>query len=126
MGSTGTGHLTDYSNYMGARVGVTGGKDIVNMCEKAFTTSIEDVATNDYYTSMGVVPPVGARGVLSFNGKRIVVIDDNGKTIGNLPTADNYLLSCLEEGYEYVVEVMASTEKPLPFVVIAIAPSKKP
>ncbi|MBQ4393871.1 MAG: hypothetical protein II825_01035 [Paludibacteraceae bacterium] len=126
MGSTGTGHLTDYSNYRGARVGVTGGKDLVNMCEKAFETSIEDVETNDYYISKGSVPPAGARGVLSFNGKRIVVVDDSGKTIGNMPTTYNYLLNCLEEGYEYVWVVVASAEKPLPSVVIAIAPNKKP
>ena len=126
MGSTGTGHLTDYSNYRGARVGVTGGKDLVNMCEKAFETSVEDVETNDYYTSAGSVPPVGASGVLSFNGKRIVVIANSGKTIGNLPTSKNYLLCCLEEGYEYMWEVVASTEKPLPSVTVAIAPSKKP
>ena len=30
MGSTGTGHLSDYSGYRGALVGVTGGKDLVN------------------------------------------------------------------------------------------------
>ena len=126
MGSTGTGHLTDYSNYRGARVGLTGGKDLVNMCEKAFTTSIEDIQTNDYYTSMGTVPPPGAKGVLYFNEKRIVVMDNSGKTIGNLPTSYNYLLGCIEEGYEYVWELVASTEKPLPSVVIAIAPNKKP
>ena len=105
---------------------MTGGYDVVNMCEKAFETSVEDIEVNDYYISMGSVPPTGSRVVLSFNGKRIVVVGDSGKTIGNMPTAYNYLLDCLEEGYEYVGEIVASVEKPLPSVYIAVAPSKKP
>lgn len=126
MGSTGTGHLSDYSGYMGALVGVTGGKDLVNTCERAVTTSLEDVETNDYYTSNSSVPNTGAKVVISFNGKRIVAMADSGKTIGNLPTSYNYLLGCIEEGYSYEGEVIGSSEKPLPSVVIAVVPVKKP
>lgn len=126
MGSTGSGHLSDYSDYRGAIVGVTGGKDVVNMCEKAVSTFLEDVATSDYYISTAGVPPKGTRVVMSFNGKRIVVMTDNGKTIGSMPTSYNYLLGCIEEGYGYDGEVVGSSIKPLPSVIIAIAPSKKP
>lgn len=126
MGSTGTGHLSDYSDYRGALIGVTGGKDLVNMCEKAVTTSLEDVEINDYYTSMGSVPPAGTKVILSFNGKRIVAMVNSGKTIGNLPTSYNYLLGCIEEGYSYEGEVVGSSVKPLPSVAIAVAPAKKP
>ena len=47
MGSTGTGHLTDYSGYKKAVVGKTGGKDTVYICNKAVATSLEDVATSE-------------------------------------------------------------------------------
>lgn len=123
MGSTGSGHLSDYPNYKKAIVGVTGGEDTVYMCDKAVATSLEDVATNDYFKTYGTVPPIKSSVVISFN-KRVIAVNDEGLTIGNLPTSYNYLLGCIEEGYQYEGEVIESHNTPLPSVSIAVTPKK--
>lgn len=123
MGSTGTGHLSDYSGYKRAVQGVTGGKDTVYICDRAVATFLEDVATSDYFKSNGKVPPVGASVVITFN-KRIIAIDENGIAIGNLPTEYNYLLACIQEGYQYEGQITNSFETPIPSVSIAVTPQK--
>lgn len=123
MGSTGTGHLSDYSDYKHAQPGVTGGKDTVYICSKAVATSLEDVATSDYFKKHGTVPPKGSPVFITSNS-RIVAIDEKGDVIGNLPTEYNYLLGCIEEGYQYEGEVTDSFTSPLPSVSIAVTPQK--
>ena len=123
MGSTGTGHLTDYSGYKKAVVGETGGKDIVYICNKAVATSLEDVATSDYFKKHGTVPPKGTPVIIT-STSRIVAVDDKGDVIGNLPTEYNYLLGCIEEGYQYEGEVIDSFTSPLPSTSIAVTPQK--
>lgn len=123
MGSTGPGHLSDYPSYKKAVAGVTGGKDTVYACDKAVATILEDVATSDYYKTHGTIPPKSTPVVISFN-KRIIAVDDQGLTIGNLPTSYNYLLGCIEEGYQYEGEVTDSYITPLPSVKIAVTPQK--
>ena len=124
MGSTGTGHLSDYSDYKHAQPGVTGGKDTVYICDRAVATSLEDVATSDYLKKYGSVPATGTPVIITVN-KRIVAVDDKGNTIGNLPTEYNYLLGCLQEGYQYEGQVTDSYDTPLPSVNIAVTPQKK-
>lgn len=123
MGSSGPGHLSDYPSYKEAVAGVTGGKDTTYICAKAVATLLEDVATSDYYKKHGTVPPKGTPVVISFN-KRVIAVDDKGLTIGNLPTSYNYLLGCIEEGYQYEGEVTVSYDNPLPSVSIAVTPQK--
>lgn len=123
MGSTGTGHLSDYSGYRKAVVGETGGKDTVYICDRAVATNLEDVATSDYYKKHGTVPPKGTTVTIT-STSRIVAIDDNGDVIGNLPTEYNYLLGCIEEGYQYEGEVTISFTSPFPSASIAVTPQK--
>lgn len=123
MGSTGTGHLTDYSGYKKAVVGETGGKDTVYICNKAVATSLEDVATSDYFKKHGTVPLKGIPVIIT-STSRIVAVDDKGDVIGNLPTEYNYLLGCIEEGYQYEGEVTDSFTSPLPSTSIAVTPQK--
>lgn len=123
MGSTGTGHLSDYSGYKKAVAGETGGKDTVYICNKAVATSLEDVATSDYFKKHGTVPPKGTPVIITSNS-RIVAVDENGDVIGNLPTEYNYLLGCIVEGYQYEGEVTDSFTSPLPSASIAVTPQK--
>ena len=125
MGSTGSGHLSDYSDYVGAIKGVTGGDDLVNVCDKAVTTSLEDVATSEFYKKYNTIPSLNTR-VSIILDVRLVAKNSEGVTIGNLPTNLNYLLGCIEEGYQYEGVVVRAYEKPLPAVVIALAHNKKP
>lgn len=123
MGSTGPGTLSDYPGYAKARRGVVGDSDLIDQCEKAVNTELEDVATSDYYKSQGLVPPVDTT-VFIKQVFRIVAVDENGVIIGNLPTKYNYLLGCLEDGYVYEGQVSVSHDTPLPYVEIAVTPKK--
>lgn len=123
MGSTGTGHLSDYHDYKKPVQGVTGGKDTVYICDRAVATLLEDVATSEYYSKKGIVPPVGTGVVITAN-KRIIAVDDNGLIIGNLPTEYNYLLACIQEGYQYEGQVADSFDSPILSVSIAVTPQK--
>ena len=123
MGSTGTGHLSDYSDYSKAVTGVTGGKDTVYICDRAVTTSLEDVASSEYFNKYGSLP-LREDLVIITAKKRIVAMDKNGFVIGNLPTQYNYLLECIQEGYQYEGSVTESYLSPLPSVSIAVTPKK--
>lgn len=123
MGSTGTGHLSDYPDYSMPLQGVTGGKDTVYVCDRAVATSLEDVATSDYYKTYGNVPSKGTPVLITVN-KRVLAIDDKGVTIGNLPTDYNYLLACIQEGYHYEGQITDSSVSPIPYVSIAVTPQK--
>ena len=123
MGSTGSGRLSDYSRFGGAVKGVTGGKDLVNKCDRAVATGLEDVSTCDYYKKNGHVPAKGTYVKIALN-TRLVAIDENGDVIGYLPTEYNYLLECLTDGYQYEGEVSGSFETPVPSVYIAVTPQK--
>ncbi len=123
MGSTGTGHLSDYTDYKKSVRGVTGGKDTVYICERAVATELEDVATSDYYKKTGSMPVVGSPVIITVK-KRIVAVDESGLIIGNLPTEYNYLLACIQEGYQYEGQITDSYDTPLPSVWIAVTPQK--
>lgn len=123
MGSTGSGRLSDYSRFGGAVKGVTGGEDLINKCDRAVATVLEDVETCDYYKKYGKVPAKGTY-VRIDKTMRLVAVDENGDVIGHLPTEYNYLLKCLNEGYQYEGEVSGSFDIPVLSVYIAATPKK--
>ncbi|MCR4826951.1 MAG: hypothetical protein K5882_08400 [Bacteroidales bacterium] len=123
MGSTGSGRLSDYSNYRGAIKGVIGGEDLINKCDRAVASVLEEVATCDYYKKNGHVPAKGTYVKIGLK-IRLVAFDENGDVIGYLPTEYNYLLECLNDGYQYEGEVSGSFETPVPSVYIAVTPQK--
>lgn len=124
MGSTGSGHFSDYPGNVNAVKGVTGGESGINACSRGFITRLEDVATSDYFIKKGNVPPVGTSVTIAF-ATRIVALDDKGVIIGNLPTEFNYLMRCLKEGYQYEGQVEGSSNVPFPSVQIAVTPNKQ-
>lgn len=123
MGSTGSGRLSDYSRFGGAVKGVTGGEDLINKCDRAVATVLEDVETCDYYKKNGKVPAKGTYVKIALK-TRLVAIDEKGDVIGYLPTEYNYLLECLNDGYQYEGEVSGSFETPVVSVYIAVTPQK--
>lgn len=123
MGSTGSGRFSDYPGNGDAIKGVTGGEGFVDDCLRAVKTRLEDVGTSGYYQQLGNVPPVGTYVKVAFTG-RVSAVDMNGVIIGNLPTEYNYLLRCLETGYQYEGEVILSNNSPIPSVQIAVTPQK--
>lgn len=123
MGSTGSGRLSDYTRFRGAIKGVTGGDDLINKCDRAVATVLEDVETCDYYKKNGHVPAKGTYVKIALQ-TRLVAVDEKGDVIGHLPTEYNYLLECLNDGYQYEGEVSGSFETPVPSVYIAVTPQK--
>lgn len=123
MGSTGSGRLSDYSRFRGAVKGVTGGEDLINKCDRAVATVLEDVETCDYFKKKGKVPAKGTYVKIALK-TRLVALDENGDVIGYLPTEYNYLLGCLNDGYQYEGEVSGSFDTPVPSVYIAATPQK--
>ena len=123
MGSTGSGRLSDYSRFRGAVKGITGGDDLINKCDRAVATVLEDIETCDYYLNNGHVPSKGTY-VKIEKKTRIVALGVNGVEIGHLPTEYNYLLECLNDGYQYEGEVSGSFDAPVPSVYIAVTPQK--
>ena len=123
MGSTGSGRLTDYSRFRGAEKGITGGEDLIDKCQRAVATVLEDVETCDYYKKFEKVPAKGTFVKIALK-TRIVAIDNNGNVMGYLPTEYNYLLECLNDGYQYEGEVSGSFENPVPSIYVAVTPQK--
>lgn len=123
MGSTGSGRLSDYSRFRGAIKGITGGEDLINKCDRALATVLEEVAICDYYKKNGHVPAKDTYVRIGLK-TRLVAFDENGDVIGYLPTEYNYLLECLNDGYQYEGEVSGSFETPVPSVYIAVTPQK--
>lgn len=123
MGSTGSGSLSDYPGYEKARRGIVGDSDIIDQCERAVSTYLEDVAISSYFKQNGNVPSINTV-VFIKHDFRIVAVDENGVIIGNLPTKYNYLLGCLNDGFIYEGQVIISHDVPLPYVEIAVTPKK--
>ncbi len=123
MGSTGSGRLSDYSRFGGAVKGVTGGEDLINKCDRAVATALEEVETCDYYKKKGNVPEKNTYVKIGFKA-RLVALNEEGDVIGYLPTEYNYLLGCLSDGYQYEGEVSGSFDTPVPSVYIAVTPQK--
>jgi hypothetical protein len=112
MGSSGSGRLSDYpgssgtgsSGSTGGGGGSSGGSD---RCAQAIAVALEDIEHCDFYKAGGTVPAPGQQLRIALK-KRIVAETDAGITVGNLPTAYNYLASCLKDGWTYPGTVTAS------------------
>ncbi|MFA6483406.1 MAG: hypothetical protein WCW62_12560 [Bacteroidales bacterium] len=128
MGSTGTGHFTDYSDNQRPRNNEdpsepheTGGRSGNDKCQRAFSTNLEEVASSQYLIQNGYLPPVGTNVFISFN-ERIVAETEDGVCIGFLPTRFNYLLNCIENGFSYSGVIARSNSIPLPSLTIDVNP----
>lgn len=127
MGSSGSGHFSDYPgtkarDVSGDRTGQAGGASGVDRCKQAFATILEDVGQCEFFSQFKSVPAPGAQLTVVFDRKRIVAVDLNGTKIGALPTAYNYLATCLASGLTYVGVVKSSAEKPIPTVEADFGP----
>lgn len=109
MGSSGSGRLTDYSGSPkgGSGSGSSGGSSGADKCGEAFTASLEDVASHDYYTNHGSAPAVGTELTIELRGR--VVAFAGTESVGSLPTRLNYLAGCLRDGFTYTGVVNASS-----------------
>lgn len=124
MGSTGTGKFTDYPGNPESVKGVVGPDSKEDKCELAISTELEDVETSEYYKKYGKVPEQGSFVSIGFR-KRIVALSKEKLTIGNLSTEYNYLLGCMENGFNYTGEVEDSDDGCVPFIKIAVTPDLK-
>ena len=109
MGSSGSGHFSDYSGKpsIDAGGGSSGGSSGSDKCGEAFTSSLEDVASHDYYASHGSVPAIGTALTIEIR-KRVVAVAGT-QSVGSLPTRLNYLARCLQDGFTYKGIVTASS-----------------
>jgi hypothetical protein len=72
---------------------------------------LEDIEHSEYYRLHGAPPGKGA--ALSIQlGKRLIAVTANGQSVGNLPTALNYLAACLKDGWRYTGLVTDSSVGP--------------
>lgn len=126
MGSTGSGHFSDYSGTKGTDAsgkgaGSGGGTSGVDKCQQAFSCILEEVAQCDYYASSNTTPVAGSQLQVVLKG-RIFAIDSNGTMVGALPTSFNYLAACLVSGVKYVGVVKSSAASPVPSVEADFVP----
>lgn len=109
MGSGGSGSFSDYSGNKktGSGSGSSGGSSGSDKCKEAFSASLEDVASHDYYKNHKSTPAVGAKLSVQVKGRVVAVI--GSESVGSLPTRLNYLAGCLEDGFTYTGIVTASS-----------------
>jgi len=132
MGSSGTGHFSDYSGSSGGSIksegsGTSKGSGNSNRCENNLNVSLEEVASCNYYRNHDGVPPAqtDVNVISKLIGGRIGVQTTTGsELIGYLPTEYNYLRRCMEQGYSYNGTVSSSSLKPIPRVSVVLRASK--
>ena len=120
MGSSGSGHFSDYSgsqNQPTGDGGYAGGGSGSDRCAQAFNAGLEEVGLCDYFSQTGTVPLQGTRLSIVVQ-QRILVIDASGVVVGALPTTYNYLAACLQDGFNYIGVVHSSTVSPTPQVIV--------
>ena len=113
MGSSGSGHFSDYSG--SRKADGTGGTNGNDRCRQAFSCKLEEVAQCDFYVANFDVPASGIELSL-VHERRIFAVTSDGTKIGALPTAFNYLAGCMKDGNTYVGVVTASGLHPIPYV----------
>ena len=117
MGSSGSGRISDYpgsSRGGGSGGGSSGGRGDQppqDRCARAFSTHLEDIEHSEYFQEHGVPPPPDEALRIRLR-KRLVAETADGKSVGNIPTALNYLASCLKEGWVYAGQVAESNKGP--------------
>ncbi len=126
MGSTGTNSFTDYpSRDSSSDSEVGGGDENTSQCSKAIgDVLLEDVANCNFYKSYKKLPEEDSIVYLrnTLVGGRLVIQNTDYKIIGLLPTQLNYLRHCIEQGYSYFGVITSTRNKPLPTVIIDLAP----
>lgn len=127
MGSSGSGHFSDYpgtkpKEVAGDGKGIGGGASGVDKCKQAFHVLLDDVGNSDFYSQLNNVPAVGDQLSILFDKKRVFAVDVNGVKVGALPTSFNYLVACLQEGVTYVGLVSSSAALPVPTVAADFTP----
>ena len=116
MGSTGSGSFSDYSGSQNSKGnGGSGGSSGVDPCLQAFSCVLQEVAQCEFLKKHGSSPAVQTQLSLRLNG-RIFAVDDDGTTVGALPTSLNYLAACIGSGIEYIGVVHSSKTTPFPSV----------
>lgn len=126
MGSTGSGNFTDYTgqrqrtNSSGAGAGAGGA---TTLCDQVVDAELEDVERCAYFKTNGL-PAVGTPVVIA-RGARVTV-SVGGLELGYLPTAYNYLVSCLEQGYTHSGTVTSALNRPIVRVRVNIIPVAPP
>jgi hypothetical protein len=128
MESTSSGQFDHYAtpNPPPTEVGPRGGSsDELNVCEIPLpNVRLEEVGRSEFFSKKRTVPLAGTAVQIrqSLVGGRIAVETTRGNfSIGFLPTAKNYLLSCLKDGYKYKGKVTASGDTPTPRVVVNLS-----
>lgn len=139
MGSSGSGRFSDYSKKPGAKKrstkggggqgggGASGGSSGENQCNKAIgDISLEEVARCEYYQKHKDVPRLGSRVNVrkALVSQRIGVENNKGELLGYLPTAYNYLVGCMEQGYSYTGLVKSALNVRIPRINIDLRPNK--
>ena len=124
MGSSGSGHLSDYSGSAteGKGSSKSGGASGEDKCGKAFTANLEEVERSEYFLKNKDVPAVGTVIEIQFIKPRLAAVAKGKILIGYLPTDRNYLKVCIENGYKYPGTVTASRVKPTSSVSITVSP----
>lgn len=127
MGSSGSGHFSDYPGTKAKEVagdgsGVAGGASGVDKCKQAFHVLLDDVGNSDFYSQFKKVPIAGDQLGILFDKKRVFAVDVNGLKVGALPTSFNYLVTCLANGVTYVGVVRSSAVSPVPTVDADFSP----
>ncbi|MDR5803732.1 hypothetical protein [Caballeronia sp. LZ001] len=127
MGSSGSGSFSDYpgskaKDAEGEGIGATGGASGVDKCKQAFSCVLEDVAQCAFYSQFMTVPAIGTQLSIAFHPPRVFAVDVNGLTVGALPTAFNYLATCLTAGVTYVGVVKHSAAQPVPTIEADFVP----
>lgn len=72
---------------------------------------LEDIEHSAYYQAHGGPPPAGTALEVQLV-KRLIAVTGDGQSVGNLPTALNYLAACMKDGWRYTGLVVASGSAP--------------
>jgi hypothetical protein len=117
MGSSGSGRISDYPGTSKKRRSPggsngDGGGAPEDRCGRAFSTALEDIEHSEYFASHGAPPPVG-EALRIGRRKRLVAETADGQSVGNIPTALNFLAGCLKDGWGYTGRVSFAKATPL-------------
>ena len=126
MGSTGSGSFTDYPGSRPKERGQGGGGGGASgddRCERAFSCTLEEVEQCDFFVANNDVPSIST--VLSIDQRgRLFAVDENGQSIGALPTRFNFIADCLAAGFVYEGRVVSSQNSPIASVSVDFAPRR--
>lgn len=84
---------------------------------------LQEVALSEYYRSEGEVPVIFTSvyvGEKSKKGRLQVLLTDDDREIGLLPSEYNYLLTCLSKGHRYSGTIVYSENMHFPKIVVML------